>query len=580
MCKVCEKADAGNEKIYNAAVYLRLSREDNAEKEISSSGKTGGGWSAAESDSIVSQREIIFDYVSSRKDITVYDIYSDDGWSGTNFDRPAFRRMMSDIYAGKVNCVIVKDLSRLGRDYIEAGRLVQKIFPALQVRFIALTDGFDTLTADFNETSLIVPVKNFINDAYARDISDKVRSHQNVKRRNGEFIGAFAVYGYKKSPDNHNRLVIDEYPAYIVKAIFMYKLSGLSNMSISGKLNSRGILSPMEYKKLHGEKFSSGFLTGAETKWSAVSVKRILADETYLGTLVQGKEQKINYKINKSVKKPLNEWIRVEKTHEPVVSKIQFSRVQDFLELALRSESAGSENNRYAGILFCGGCNATMIRRMNRYKGREKISYICSAKNRGGCCGRHNISVQLLDKLVLEAVERAAGLQTYPGTRIYTQETAEWLDSYRELFGLSALRKIGAFRREIEVLRRELSKYIKIKQELGTDFKKGEVTDREFSDFLRIYNQKCEQLERCIRLQHKELKRVAEAKITSERKIDNIKKSLREGVSFLPDRAVILAFIRRITVCEDKRIRIELMINQRGQGDENIFCGDICKTFG
>ena len=180
--------------------------------------------------------------------------------------------MMEDIKAGHVNCVIVKDLSRLGRDYIEAGRLIQKTFPAFSVRFIALTDHFDSLTADYNETSLTIPIKNFVNDSYARDISGKVRSHQKIKRENGEFIGAFAVYGYKKSKENKKRLEPDGYAADIVRKIFAWKIEGFSNLAIAEKLNGLGILSPMEYKRMQGEKFRTGFVTGARARWSPVAV--------------------------------------------------------------------------------------------------------------------------------------------------------------------------------------------------------------------------------------------------------------------------------------------------------------------
>ena len=186
-------------EFYNAAVYLRLSRDDVSTGDAGGKNSIANGISVAngigrtESNSISSQRDMIRSFIRKQDNMEIYDIYVDDGFSGTNFDRPEFKRMMEDIKAGHVNCVIVKDLSRLGRDYIEAGRLIQKTFPAFSVRFIALTDHFDSLTADYNETSLVVPVKNFVNDSYARDISSKVRSHQKVKRENGEFIGAFAV---------------------------------------------------------------------------------------------------------------------------------------------------------------------------------------------------------------------------------------------------------------------------------------------------------------------------------------------------------------------------------------------------
>ena len=249
---------------YSAALYVRLSKEDGDK---------------VESDSIASQRALLRDFVSDKEDIAVYSEYIDAGYSGVNFERPQFRQMMEDMKAGWVNCVIVKDLSRFGRDYIEAGRLIQKIFPSACVRFIAVTDHFDSLTASYGETALMLPVKNFINDSYSRDISVKVRSQQKIKRENGEFIGAFCMYGYKKSERKKNMLVPDEYAAYIVQWIFHWKLEGYSNSAIAERLNRYGVLSPMEYKRLLGERYLTGFATGMWAQWSAVAVKRILANE-------------------------------------------------------------------------------------------------------------------------------------------------------------------------------------------------------------------------------------------------------------------------------------------------------------
>ena len=192
----------------------------------------------------------------------IYDIYVDDGYSGANSDRPEFKRMMKDVEVGNVGCVIVKDLPRLGRDYIEAGRLIQKTFPAFSKCFIALTYHFDSLTADYNETSLVVPVKDFVNDSYYRDNYSKIRSHQQIKRENGDFIGAFAVYGYEKCEDNRNILVSDDYAADIVKKIFAWKIEGYRNLAIAEMLYGIGILAPMEYKKKQREKCQAGFVTG------------------------------------------------------------------------------------------------------------------------------------------------------------------------------------------------------------------------------------------------------------------------------------------------------------------------------
>lgn len=197
------------EKQFYAAMYLRLSKDD--EDRGVKAGKTG--LNKSESNSIGNQRELIKTFLREQPDIELYDIYVDDGFSGSNFDRPEFKRMISDIEAGRVNCVVVKDLSRFGRDYIESGRYIQKIFPALSVRFIALTDHFDSISADTGESSIVLPVKNFINDSYCRDISTKVKSQLAVKYKNGECIAAFAAYGYRKSDTDKNRLVIDEYAA-------------------------------------------------------------------------------------------------------------------------------------------------------------------------------------------------------------------------------------------------------------------------------------------------------------------------------------------------------------------------------
>ena len=235
---------------YHTAIYLRLSRDD---EDIDGSAKR-------ESDSIASQRELARSFVREQPDMELFDIYIDDGYSGANFDRPDFKRMMADIENGNVNCVVVKDLSRFGRDYIEAGRFIQKTFPAFSVRFIAITDHYDSLTADQSTTSLVIPVKNFVNDSYCQDISEKVKSHQKIKREKGKFIGAFAVYGYQKDHEDKNKLVIDEYAAKIVKNIFTWKLDGMSNLAIAKRLNENGIFSPLEYKNPTESIMPQGFM--------------------------------------------------------------------------------------------------------------------------------------------------------------------------------------------------------------------------------------------------------------------------------------------------------------------------------
>ena len=242
-------------------------------------------------------------------------------------------RGLGDVYKRqKVNCVIVKDLSRFGREYIEAGRWIEKTYPALNVRFISVTDQFDSKTADFSEKSFVVPIKNFVNESYCRDISGKVRSHQKIKREKGEFIGAFAPYGYCKDPENKNCLVIDSYAADIVRKIFSWKIDGFSLGAIAEKLNVRHVQSPKEYKKANGENYNSGFHSSDTPKWSAVQIKRILTNEVYIGNMVQGKQERISYKVKQRLDKPESEWVKVENTHPAIIRQNDFDVVQKLLQ--------------------------------------------------------------------------------------------------------------------------------------------------------------------------------------------------------------------------------------------------------
>ena len=520
-------------EFYNVAIYLRLSRDD---EDIDGS-KT-------ESNSISSQRDMIRGFIRKQDDMEIYDIYVDDGYSGANFDRPEFKRMMKDIEAGNVDCVIVKDLSRLGRDYIEAGRLIQKTFPAFSVRFIALTDHFDSLTADYNETSLVVPVKNFVNDSYSRDISGKVRSHQKIKRENGDFIGAFAVYGYKKCEDNRNQLVPDDYAADIVRKIFAWKIEGYSNLAIANRLDGLGILSPMEYKKMQGEKFQTGFVTGVKAKWSAVAVKRILSNENYIGTLVQGKEEKVNYKVKKSVKKPEEEWTKVQDAHEAIVSKEDFEIVQDLLMIDTRAGGGDEKAHIYAGLLFCGDCMEPMIRRVNRYKGKETVSFICSTKNKSGECTRHTISEETLNHLVL------TGLRT---------QVSLFLNKSRVLSSIEQMEvnfeEVVAFDKEIERLHSEQDKYLGLRAGLYEDLKKQIITEEDFKNFREIYEKRYQELQQAITSQEETIKRLFKSGVTAGINLERMKTVMQ--VTEL-DRMTLVSLVKRILVYEDKRVYLEL----------------------
>lgn len=276
-------------KIWNATLYLRLSRDD-GDKE--------------ESNSITGQRELLRDFIRTRPELREYAVRIDDGFTGSNFERPSFKKMLEDVKAGRTNCIIVKDLSRFGRNYLDAGEYIEKIFPFLGVRFIAVNDNYDSLGGKNASDELIIPFKNLINEAYCRDISVKVRTQLEVKRKSGQYIGAFAVYGYLKDETDKNRLVADEYAADVVRDIFKWKLEGMSPQDIAARLNHSGVLSPMEYKRSLGMRFATSFKANPQAAWSANAVLRILKNPVYTGVLIQGKETTPSYKVRKRVTKP------------------------------------------------------------------------------------------------------------------------------------------------------------------------------------------------------------------------------------------------------------------------------------
>ena len=234
------RAEGRTAAVYQTAVYIRLSREDGDK---------------AESDSVGNQRKLLMEFLDSDPDLSLASEYVDDGWSGTSFRRPAFEQMIRDIEAGLVDCVVVKDLSRLGRDYIDTGRLLERYFPERGVRFISLADGIDSRKQEYD---MLLPIKNIFNEQYARDISRKIHAVVRTKQKAGEFIGAFACYGYRKSPSDKNRLVVDERAAEVVRMIFRLFLEGKGKNTIARMLNARGIPCPSEYKRLNGERYRNG----------------------------------------------------------------------------------------------------------------------------------------------------------------------------------------------------------------------------------------------------------------------------------------------------------------------------------
>ena len=376
--------------IYTADAYFRLSREDGDK---------------AESDSIVNQRALVKEFLKVHPDIQIYQERVDDGFSGVNFERPAFKEMLEDIKSGKVNCVIVKDLSRFGRDYIEAGRYIEKIFPYLGVRFIAINDNVDTAFGISGAEEMLIPFKNLINDAYCRDISIKIRSHLDIKRKNGQYIGSFAPYGFQKSPENKNKLIVDEKAALVVRQIFKWKIEGMSGERIAEKLNELGVPTPMEYKHRNGENFQCGFRRKAVPKWQASGVNYILRNEVYTGVLLQGKTASPNYKVRKRTKRDEKDWIRCENSHEAIVSKEDFQMVHGFFGNETRVAPEKKILYLFSGFVKCGHCNGNMTRKSVPVKGKKYVYLVCiENKNKAGCTNNKGIPLEKFEKVVLQVI--------------------------------------------------------------------------------------------------------------------------------------------------------------------------------
>lgn len=472
-------------KIYHAAIYVRLSKEDG---DVSNAVK-------AESNSISNQKNLIRDFLKDKEDIEVVSERVDDGYSGSNFERPAFKLMLEDIKKGIVDCVIVKDLSRFGREYIDSGRYIERLFPALGVRFIAINDNYDSLNGKEQADEIIIPFKNLINDAYCRDISVKIRSHLEVKRKNGEFIGSFAPYGYQKSENDRNSLIIDPIAAGIVKDIFRMKLHGLSQDAIANRLNDMGVLSPMEYKSATGSNYQTSFKTSDKAVWSSVTVRRILENELYIGNLVQGRQTTPNHKVKKTVLKPEKDWVRIEKNHEAIISDRDFSIVQRLLGMDTRISPKQSEVYPLAGLIVCADCGAAMVRK-NAYAGGKKYQYyVCSRNKETKECSNHRIAVDRLEETVLQL------LRVQISNILDLKQVMEKVSTipFQEL-------DIRELEKRIEQKETEIGRCMELRNMLYEDMKDGIVSKEDYMELHEAYTQKRNLAEDAVRKMKQEIK--------------------------------------------------------------------------
>ena len=496
-----------NTDVLKVAMYLRLSQDDE---------KYDKGFKV-ESNSISNQRLQINDFIDKNEDMELIEEYVDDGYSGINFERPAFKKMMEDVITGRINCIVVKDLSRFGRDYIDSGRYLQRVFPSLDIRFIALNDNYDSYTASETEKNLVIPFKSFINDNYCRDTSAKVRSVCKVKRKQGQFISNYAPYGYEKDKEDKHKIVIDKEAEYVVRKIFSMKLEGYSSYSIAKHLNDNGIPSPMEHKKAKGIRYKTGFSTKAVAKWDTPAVNRILTNEIYIGTLQQGKREKINYKLDKVVSKDRSDWIEIEDNHEAIIDIYDFEIAQKLLKCDIKAKNVGEKADLFSGLLFCKDCNAQMTKKVDKRGKTPTIYYICSQYNKGKECSRHSIKQEDLKAAILEMIRHY--IKSLGKYEAFSEKIREMEVSY-ELF-----KKID---KRQEQTKKSKAKFELLKSSLYQDLKEGLISEEEFyeekKEWLELF-ENSKSTERSNTYEEKEYTHTVLLSEASENKADYILKS-------------------------------------------------------
>lgn len=497
-----------------ACMYLRLSREDG---------------DSTESNSISNQRQIIKSYARDN-DFKVVAEYVDDGFSGSNFDRPKFKKMIQDLEEKKFKTIIVKDLSRFGRDYIESGKYLQKIFPEKGIRFISVNDNYDSENADVSDTHLILPIRNFINDSYCRDISMKVKSSKEIKRKNGEFIGAFAPFGYKKDSKNKHKLVVDTEVSHIIERIFNMKIDGYSSKAIADFLNSIGCVTPSKHKENSGDNHTTGFIV-KDSKWDAKMVNRIITNKVYIGVLEQGKTRKLNYKSKREVEVNEEDWIVINDSHKPIISKSIYALAN---KMMLRDVKQSADiPHILSGMLYCKDCGSSMVRRKVKSKNGYNIFYICSNYNNKGDCTRHSIKEDYLLDMTLFALK-------------------DYLKKYNEL--LSQVNKLDVskvtFNIDFESLNSEKRKYERLRQSLYMDLEDELITSEEFERFRKNYLIKIREIEKQIATKKNILANLQEKMKNKDSLVSEI---VPTDLSSL-NRLTIVSFIDRIEIGENNEI--------------------------
>ncbi len=517
--------EISNPMDYHAALYIRLSKEDESE---------------GPSQSVQNQESLLREFVQQHR-LSVYDTYVDDGWSGTNFDRPAFQRMIADIEARKVNMVITKDLSRLGRDYILTGHYMERYFPEHRVRYISLLDGIDTgVDSTAND---ITPFRAIMNDMYAKDISKKIKSVKRDKQRKGQFIGGKPVYGYKMHPTEKNKIIIDEEVAPVVRRIFALALSGMSCRNIAALLNQEGVPTPATYANLPVAR--PGPYTGL---WSSERISDMLQNETYIGNMVQGRSVKISYKSKKCLRQDPVNWVVVEGTHEPLVDPETFRKVRMLVNSRKHTRSR-TYDFLLKGLIFCHECGypLAVLNRKNA-RGEDVLYFVCRTYQRftkAGVCTCHSIKEKTVTDAVVAKVREVCQAYLNPDELLPVAQEA-----------MENAGKRSSLESELQALQSKIDSLTANLDRIYTDRLSGLLPE---ADFQRIFGRiklEREQLEG----KRQELESQKKSPVPREDRARELVQRFIETAG--ESRELLVSLIERVELTENKEIIIKFRFAQ------------------
>ena len=551
-----------------SGIYARLSVEDN---------------NCSTGDSIQNQVAFLKEFVEGREeDFQLIDIYVDNGTTGTNFDREGWQRLLTDIKAGKIDCIIVKDFSRMGRNYIEVGNYMEKIFPFLGVRVVAVNDNFDSIKKTFKNDMLMNSLTNIVNEYYARDISRKVMQARKAMQDNGEYTSGKFPYGYKRSEENKRKMAVDLEAADVVRKIFEWRISGKSCTWIANSLNELVIPSPGLYRFMNGEK---SYSKSRNARWKSENISDIVTNPVYLGHTVQGKSQSSHFRDNGKAKRlPREEWKIAENTHEPLVTEEQFAITMEMAEKSRKKYEERIEahadipkmENPLRGKIYCAGCGRKMFRRSRVTKGVRNYHFYCDSRRRklDGSCKQSYISEASLMEAIREAAEKQIQLLgTLKGQWMRPVSTA---GNSGEVQGMAGKKEMEE---EIRLIKKQ-------KRGLYEDLREGMLEQEDFEG---------------------EWGRLAERQLWCEKKIkdmgyiDTAEKEAMEAMQKYPDKffelksgdippELLASLIEKITVVSQEQIEITYaysdiiekwceeaqLLDKKGAGEnERWICGNV-----